>query len=145
MDETTGPHSVVGEVLLVAERVLGKDWEELLRKLPPWVYRAAPDAPTYSFDEMSTPLEWVEEVTLYCARIIRDRPFGKRNLKIGYETLRMLLEWAKVPWPPPRERNDEIAGALEAFEAWEMTEAELVDWVCSWVGSARQRQGQALA
>jgi hypothetical protein len=139
-----GPRSVVGEVLVIAERVLGERWEQLLRRLPPWVFEAAPEVPA-DLDDPGVQLEWVETVTLFCARIIRDRPFPKDNPLIGYETLRALLEWAQAPWPPQGKRTDEITWAVEAFDAGSMTEPDFVDWVCSWVASARQRPDGATA
>lgn len=124
-------------MLLIAERVLGEGWEKLLRKLPPWVVLTAPVEPAAGFDKADARERWVEQVTLYCGRIIRERPFRKNNLLIGFESLRMLLEWARIPWPAAGEREEEIAEAFEAFEAREIDEAGLLARVRSWVAAAQ--------
>lgn len=92
------------------------------------------------------PWEWlrVEEAARLCARIIRESPTSKRRALIAYVCMQALLVDSEIPWPRRGERTKEIVRTIKAYEAGEIGEEKLSEWVHSWVAHAKQ-QGDATA
>lgn len=133
------PQLFLGDVLLTAQAFSGKSAEELAQELPVSLLEAPPDAPIAG---ATLHVDQVEEAVGLCARIIRDRLFGDYSRLVGFECMRALLE-DDFPWPRPGELTNEIDRAIKAFEAREITEARLLDWVHSWIAHAERQRERA--
>lgn len=88
----------------------------------------------------------IEPATLFCARIIYNRPFPedsirpfpRDNTQIGYSLLRHLVEQAKCPWPSGG-LQAEIVKAVKALEARAIDENCFADTVCGAVAEEIRR------
>jgi len=88
--------------------------------------------------------EWlrVEEAARLCARIVRDSPNSKNRALTGYVCMQALLVDGEIPWPRRGERAKEIVRTIRAFEAGDIGEERLCEWVHSWVARGKQQQGE---
>lgn len=91
-----------------------------------------------------SPWEWlrVEEAVRLCARTIRESPTAKNRALKGYVHMQALLVDSKIPWPRRGERAKEIVRTIRSFEAGEIGEERLSEWVHSWVARGKQQQGE---
>ena len=72
-------------------------------------------------------------------RIIRDRWFGDDSRVVGSACMRMLLDpEAELSWPNAVLREMERVG--KAIESGALSDADLSDWVGSWLAQAEQRE-----
>lgn len=127
--------ALMGDLLLVAEAQLGVPAEELLRTT------SLDSDPAFGsvftgIEETAPPPTIVETVGLCAAWVVRNQPFPKDNSQIGYRFMCLLLDEAEQPWKMSQEDAFVVPPIFKALEAWEISEAEFVDWVCLRVATA---------
>jgi hypothetical protein len=133
MDYMTGPQRLfLGNVLMVARGVVGKDADTLAQGIPKALFDLPPDVPVVVVHPGR-----IDEAVAFCARIIRERWFGDKSRAVGYECMRLLLERDR-PSPWPSALKDEIGRELKAYEAGLIDEPKLVDSVGSWFAQAKR-------
>lgn len=127
----TGPPPVfLGDVLVLAEDLLDAPAERLALELPEPLLGRGFHLPVAGFG-----FDRVEEAALLWRRIIRDRWFNDDSSIVGSACLRMLLDpEAELSWPDAVLSEVERVGT--ALEAGAVIEADLVDWVGSWLAEA---------
>jgi hypothetical protein len=113
-----------GDLFVIAEAELGTSVEQLLREI------------RVDGIDKSDDLSPVEAAARSGAWIIRQKPFPRRNVEIGYRYMRLMLKEANLRWPRPEEDADRISRMLRLLEAGSITETEFVDWVCLRVATA---------
>jgi len=110
----------IGDLLLIAERELGRPAEELKELISLADAEAALIVPT---------AEPVEQAAVCCARILDAALFPDANKRIAFECMCEMLARAGCPWPWAPEEGEAIAAMINRLEAGSITEAEFVDWV----------------
>jgi hypothetical protein len=106
-----------GDLLMLAQDELGTPAEVLLRKTQ------------LIGVEDNDELEPVAAAAMSGAWVVRQRPFPRRNLEIGYRFMRLLLKEAGAPWPRPEEDADRIATMLRLLETEMISDARFGEWV----------------
>lgn len=110
----------IGDLLLIAERELGKPAEHIKEIISLSDAELALTLP---------PADPVEQAALCCSRIIHASLFPDANKRIGFECMCEMLARAKCPWPWEPEEGEVIAAMINRLAAGAITEAEFVDWV----------------
>ena len=135
MNKKTGPQPLfLGDVLVLAEDLLDVPAERLALALPEPPLGRGFHVPVagLSFDR-------VEEAALLWRGIIRARWFGDDSRVVGAACMRMVLDpEAELSWPTAVVSEVERVG--KALEDEAAIEADLGDWVSSWLQEARQWQ-----
>lgn len=119
----------LGDLLLIAEAVLGDPAEHLARAILIPGAESALAAPFASFGGIDFYDDPVERAAICCSRIIRNHPFPDGNKRVGYECMREMLERGGFPWPRPSEDAEQIAAVVEGVAAREVSERDFVRWV----------------
>lgn len=119
----------LGDLLLVAEAVLGEPAEHLQRRASIPRAQAALAEAFASFGGVHFYPDPVQRAAVCCSRIIRRRPFPRRNSWIAYECMREILERERFSWFPGEPA--EISAMIEALAAGTLSEEEFVSWVRS--------------
>lgn len=132
----------LGDLLLIAEAVLGTPAERLSRAISVSTAESALAAPFASFGGIDFYPDPVERAAICCSRLIRNHPFPDGNKRIAYECMREMLERADLPWPRPREDAIEIAETINELDAKTLDEAEFVTWVRERVARGQQQRGR---
>jgi death-on-curing protein len=132
----------IGDLLLIAEAVLGTSAEQLGRAILISSAESALAAPFASFEGVDFYPEPAERAAICCSRIIRNHPFPDGNTRVGYECMREMLEREGLPWPRPSEDAVEIAETVEELAAGTLSEAEFVSWVRSRVALGERLRGR---
>lgn len=124
----------LGDVLVLAEDLLDVPAEKLALALPEPLLGLAAHVPVAGFGS-----DRVEEAALLWRRIIRDRWFGDDSKVVGSACMRMLLDpEAELSWPNAVVCEVERVG--EGIESGTMSDADINDWVGSWLARARRRE-----
>lgn len=124
----------LGDALALGEDLLDVPAEKLGLALPEPLLGLASHVPVAGLGS-----DRVEEAALLWRRIIRDRWFGDESGVVGSACMRMLLDpEAELSWPNAVVREMERVG--EAIESGAMSEADLSDWVGSWLARAQRRE-----
>jgi hypothetical protein len=130
-----GPQPVfLGDVLALAEDLLEKPPEELARGLPEPLLGLPEHVPIAGLGG-----DRVDEAASLWRRIVRDRWFGDDSRAVGSASMRLLLDpEARLSWP------DAVLGEMEkvgeALEREAVSEADLRDWVGSWLVRAERQE-----
>jgi death-on-curing protein len=117
------------DFLLIAEVVLGKPAEQLVRVVRVPAVESALAAPFAGFGGVDFYSDPVDRAAICCSRIVRNHPLPDGNKRLGYECMREMLERDGVPWPRPSEDVDEIASMIEGLAASTISERDFVRWV----------------
>jgi death on curing protein len=125
MQESLG----LGDLLLIAEAVLGTPAKQLARVVDVPSAESALAAPFATFGGVDFYSDPVERAAICCSRIIRNHPFPDGNKLVGYECMREMLEREGSPWPRPESDAAEIAASIGALANGTFTEQGFVDWV----------------
>lgn len=135
MSSEIGPHLVfLGDVLALAEDLRGEPAEKLARGLPEPLLGLPEHVPIAGFGP-----DRVEEAALLWRRIVRDRWFKNDSRAVGAASMRLLLDpEAELSWPDAV--LDEMERVGEALEREAVSEADLRDWVGSWLVRAKRRE-----
>ena len=121
----------LGDLLLIAEAVLEEPAEHLqLRASIPRAQAALEEA-FASFEGVYFYSDPVQRAAICCSRIIRRRPFPRRNSWIAYECMREILEREGLSWAQRSGDAGEISAAIEALAAARLSEEKFVSWVRS--------------
>jgi prophage maintenance system killer protein len=121
----------LGDLLLIAEAVLGEPAEHLHRTISLWRVELALAAPFASVGGVDFYSDPVERAAICCSRLVRNRPFPRGNRKIAYLCMTELLEQAGLALSPQGKR--EVGDATRALEAGTLSEEEFVAQVRSWI------------
>jgi len=119
------------DLLLIAEAILEEPAERLHRTVSLWRVEAALAAPFAGDGGIELYPDPVERAAICCSRLIRNRPFPRRNEEIAYECMREMLERGGFPWPRPHDDAAEIADLLKALAVGTLSEERFVSWVRS--------------
>jgi death on curing protein len=117
------------DFLLIAEAVLGKLAEQLIRVVRVAAVESALAAPFAGFGGVDFYNDPVDRAAICCSRIVRNHPLPDGNKRLGYECMREMLERDGIPWPRPSEDVDEIASMIEGLAASTISERDFVRWV----------------
>lgn len=126
-------HLELGDLLLIAEAVLGESAEHLQRTVSLARLEPALTAPFASVGGIDLYPDPVERAAICCSRLLRNHPFPRENRQIAYLCMRDLLEQAGYSWPLSPQSAGEIADAMGALEVGKLSEEEFVSWVRSQV------------
>lgn len=138
MEERIG----LGDLLVIAEAVLGTPAEQLARMILIPSAESALAAPFATFGGVDFYPDPAEQAAICCSRIIRNHPFPDGNKRVGYECMREMLERAGLPWPRPSEDAVEIAETVEALAARTLSEEQFVAWVQARVALGERLRGR---
>jgi len=121
----------LGDLLLIAEAVLGEPAENLQRRASiPRAQAALADA-FASFEGVYFYPDPVQRAAICCSRIIRHRPFSHRNNWIAYECMQEILEREGFSWSWSPGDAVEISAMIEALAVGTLSEEKFVSWVRS--------------
>jgi prophage maintenance system killer protein len=121
----------LGDLLLIAEAVLEEPAEHLQWRASISCAKAALAEAFASFEGVYFYSDPVQRAAICCSRIIRRRPFPRRNSWIAYECMREILEREGVSWSQPARDAAEIGAVIEALAAGTLSEEKFVSWVRS--------------
>jgi prophage maintenance system killer protein len=120
-----------GELMMIAEAVLGESAERLHRSISLWRVQLALAAPFVRIGGVELYPDPLERAAICCSRLVRNRPFPRGNKEIAYLCMREMLERAGVSWPLSPHREVELDGMIEALAAGTLSEGEFVSWIRS--------------
>lgn len=110
----------IGDLLLIAERELGRPAEQLKEVI------SLPDAAA----ALSVPsAEPVEQAAMCCSRLVHASLFPTANKRIAFECMCEMLARAGCPWPWAPDEGEAIAAMINRLQAGSITDEEFVDWV----------------
>lgn len=120
----------LGDALALAEDLLDTPAERLELELPESLLGLAWHVPVAGLGN-----DRVEEAALLWRRIIRGRWFGDDSTAVGSACMRMVLDpETELSWSDAVVREvDEVGRAIEGET---MSEADLNDWIGSWLARA---------
>lgn len=120
---------VVGQVLLIAEDVLGEPAERLHATISLWRIEAALAAPFVILGGTEVYPDPLERAAICGALLVRNRPFPRGNKQIAYLVMREMLERGGVPWPLSGQSQGEFEDLLAELERGRLSEEEFVAWM----------------
>lgn len=124
----------LGDVLALAEDLREEPAEKLARGLPEHLLGLPEHVPIAGLGS-----DRVEEAALLWRRIIRDRWFDDDSRAVAAASMRLVLDpEAELSWPVAVLSEMERVG--EALEREAVSEADLRDWVASWLARAERRE-----
>lgn len=123
----------LGDLLLIAEAVLGEPAERLHRTISLWRVESALATPFVSVAGVDLYPDPVERAAICCSRLVRNRPFPRENREIAYLCMGELLGQVGFSLALSPEGEREMEDATQALEAGTLSEEEFVSLVRSWV------------
>ncbi len=125
----------LGDLLAVAEAVLGEDAEDLQHGDGVPRAQAALAEAFASFEGVYFYSDPVQRAAICCSRIICHQPFPRRNSWIAYLYMREILEREGFSWPHFPDYVAEVSAMVEALAREALSEEQFVSWVRSRVAS----------
>jgi prophage maintenance system killer protein len=125
----------LGDLLAIAEAVLGEPAEDLQHSVSVRQAQAALAEALASFGGIYFYSDPVQRAAICCSRIIRHRPFPRRNSWIAYLFMREILEREGFAWPHFPDYVAEVSAMVEALAVGTLSEEQFVSWVRSRVAS----------
>lgn len=126
--ETLTPLTI-GDLLVIAERELGRPAEQLKDEISLREAILALHAPFPDPGEKDRYPDPVEKAAICCSRLLRAALFGEGDKSIAFECMCELLARAERPWSWISEEEDEIEAMLKRLQAGTISEAEFIAWV----------------
>lgn len=124
----------LGDVLALAEDLCEEPAEKLARGLPEPLLGLPEHVPIAGLGS-----DRAEEAALLWRRIVRDRWFDDDSMAVGAASMRFLLDpEAELSWP--NAVLSEMKGVGEALEREAASEADLRDWIGSWLARAKRQK-----
>lgn len=135
MNSKAGPQPLfLGDVLVLAEDLLDVPAEKLALELPEPLLGLASHVPVAGLGP-----DRVDEAALLWRRIIRGRWFGADSRMVGSACMRMVVDpEAELSWPDTV--LDEVERVGEAIETEALPQADLDDWIGSWLAQAVKQE-----
>jgi hypothetical protein len=122
----------LGDVLALAEDLREEPAEKLAHGLPDHLLELPENVPIAGLGS-----DRVREAALLWRRIVSERWFGDYSREVGAASMRLVLDpEAELAWPDAVLSEMERAG--EALEREVVSEADLRDWVGSWLAQAKR-------
>jgi death-on-curing protein len=121
----------LADLLLIAEAVLGEPAKHLQRRASIPQAQAALAEAFESFGGIYFYSDPVQRAAVCCSRIIRHRPFPRRNSWIAYVAMREILEREGYFWMRSPDHVAETRAKIEALAAEALSERKFVLWVRS--------------
>lgn len=129
--ESQGTPLEVGDLLAIAEGVLGIDGRSLRRMTRISEAESALAAPFASFGGQDFYPDPAERAAILASRIVRNHPLPDGNKRVALIAMLYQLERGGLVWDPPEQA--EISMAMEALASRAITEEQFVEWVTAHV------------
>lgn len=121
----------LGDLLMVAEAVLGQPAEELQHSPSLPQAQVALAEALASFGGIYFYSDPVQRAAICCSRLIRHQPFQRRNSWIAYLYMREILDREGFSWPHFPGYVAEVSTMVEALARGTLSEEQFVSWVRS--------------
>jgi prophage maintenance system killer protein len=125
----------LGDLLAIAEGVLGEPAERVQHRVSIPLAQAALAESFASFGGIYFYSDPVQRAAICCSRIIRHRPFPRRNSWIAFECMREILERERCSWTRSLGDAAEVSDMVEALAVGTLSEEKFVSWVRSRVAA----------
>lgn len=117
----------IGDLIAIAEKVLQRDADSLLREIKFGPTESALHAPFAGFGGVVLYPDPVVRAAILCSRLIRNHPFVDGNKRVAYATMRMYL--AELGYEFTATNQDEVAEQIERLAAGSLSEEDFAGWL----------------